>query len=502
MLLFSSLLDIKDTLTTDAFIRLVLEWNQGNPYSENIIPGIQWHGERNIKYGDAGLSLEIREYRKERIVAVRYEKRTDDGVIWDTDYVMNFRQMKMSICLDRSYTSDALDIDANFSTPYFIKLLIDRGYLKDDQKLEVQYKPIPINAENVDLLSDVINGKSNYRLPIVYVSKTYYDEDPVNAPLLAHRLKGVAHVMLQEGTVDNPTIQEKCDSKNEYYGAIGVYYPTQGIGHRRFMYRSSEGFDEILFEKVIRCVIHYCSSHKTDTLFTWQGVNSELLKESLANQQEQRHAAEEARKSAEAEVAKILEKLDEEESRIRKQAIDDATADAYALLDKFDEDMKALRERVEALTNENEALRYENHGLRTKLTAKDNVPVLYMGDEADFYPGEVKDLILEALSEALKSIQEGTRRADVVSDIIENNEYQKLSITKAEEIKRLLKNYDGMSSKTRQALKDLGFEITEEGKHYKVTYFGDGRYQSAFSKTPSDVRTGKNCSQEIINLVF
>ena len=501
MLLFSTILEIKDTMTTEDFIRLILDWNKGNPYPENVIPGIEWHGERNIKYGDEGLSLEIREYKKERIIAVRYEKKSDDGVIWDTDYVMNFRQMKMSVCLDRSYSEDILDVDANFSTPYFIKLLIKRGFLKDDQKLAVQYKPILITADNVELLSDVINGKSDYRLPVVYVSKTYHDEDPINVQFLAHRLKGVAHVMLQEGNALNPTIQKECDGKNEYYGAIGVYFATHGMNHKRFMYRSSEGFDETLYEKVLKCVIHFCSSQKVDTLFTWQGVNNELLKESLTTQREERLAAEEARKAAESEYAKILESMDEEERRIRKQAIEEATAESNKLLDQFDEEQNELRKRIEALTNENEALRYENHGLRTKLTSKDNIPVLYMGDETDFYPGEVKDLVLEALSDALKGIPTG-RRADVVSDVIENNDYQRLSVSKAEEIKRLLKNYDGMSARTRQALMEFGFEITEDGKHYKLTYYGDGRYQTAFSKTPSDVRTGRNCSQEMVNLVF
>lgn len=39
MLLFSIILDIKSTLTKEAFINLVLEWNQGFVY--NVQPGIQ-----------------------------------------------------------------------------------------------------------------------------------------------------------------------------------------------------------------------------------------------------------------------------------------------------------------------------------------------------------------------------------------------------------------------------------------------------------------------------
>ena len=32
-----------------------------------------------------------------------------------------------------------------------------------------------------------------------------------------------------------------------------------------------------------------------------------------------------------------------------------------------------------------------------------------------------------------------------------------------------------MGAKTRKALQDFGFGIEEDGKHYRMTYFGDDR---------------------------
>ena len=502
MLLFSTILDIKETMTKDDFIRLVIEWNQGSPHANNIIPGIQWNGERNIRYGEDGLWLDIEEYRNQNIIAVRYEKKEDDGAIWDTDYVMNFNLMKMSVRLDRSYTAEALDADPKFSTPHFITLLIERGYLQDDHQLSVQRSATVINAENVGLLIDVINRKTKFNLPVVYVSKTYNDEDPVNVSYLASRLKGVAHVMVEEGNWLNHTIKEQCSGNNEYYGAIGIYYPSRGSSHRRYLYRSAVGYDSFLLERVVRSVIQYSNAQMVDTLFTWQGVNNALLRDRLISQREERLAAEAAQKAAEEEAAKILDTLDEEERRIRKQAFEDARTEANGILDGFDAEMQKLQDQVEALTRANEVLQFENQGLKAKLDSRDNIPVLFMGDEFEFYPGEVKDLLLATLTEAAKGIQPKSRRADIVRDIIKNNNYQKLSAAKAEEAKRILKNYDGMSARTRQALKALGFEITEEGKHYKVTYYGDGRYQTTYSKTPSDGRTGKNSAQQTINMAF
>ena len=128
MLLFSTKLDIIDNMTIDDFISLVIEWNQGSKHVENTIPNIIWKGERNIRYGDSSLWLDIQEYRNKNIVAVRYEKREEDGIIWDTDYVMNFSTHKMAIRLDRSYTEDALVTNDKFSTPYFLAMLIRKGY--------------------------------------------------------------------------------------------------------------------------------------------------------------------------------------------------------------------------------------------------------------------------------------------------------------------------------------------------------------------------------------
>ena len=49
----------------------------------------------------------------------------------------------------------------------------------------------------------------------------------------------------------------------------------------------------------------------------------------------------------------------------------------------------------------------------------------------------------------------------------------------------------------RQRLLELGFTITEDGKHYKVRYKNDNRYMSTISKTASDHRTGDNSASII-----
>lgn len=476
MLLFSTLLSINESMTKDDFIRLAIEWNQGSPHKENVIPGIEWNGERNIRYGDESLWLAIEEYRNQNIIAIRYEKTESDGVIWDTDYVMNFNDMKMSVRLDRSYLESALTVESAFSTPHFISLLIEKNYIKDDYNLPVSNRPVIIDNNNLNLLVDVINGVSRYRLPVVYISKTFFGEDPVNVNWIASRLKGVAHVLVQKGGWLNSPLRSKCDDKNEYYGAIGIYYPNQAVGHKKFLYRAYEGSDDVLMERVIHSVIQYSNSQMVETLYTWSGVNNALLRDRYSSQRDERIAAE-------------LEKVK-------------ALNDADELIAYFDDDIKKLQLQVEQLTKANDALSYENQGLKAKLDSTEDIGIIYLGVEDEFFPGEIKEMILDSISEKLKNTAPKSRRHDVLSDIIQKNGHDRISEKRAKAVKNLLKDYRTMSGTLRQALMDMGFTITEDGKHYRLTYYGDGRYKTTVSKTASDHREGKNIASTIIKNMF
>lgn len=49
MLLYSTMLDVNDTLTKEKFIQLVIKWNQESQYEENVIPGLVWDGQMNVR---------------------------------------------------------------------------------------------------------------------------------------------------------------------------------------------------------------------------------------------------------------------------------------------------------------------------------------------------------------------------------------------------------------------------------------------------------------------
>ncbi len=474
MLLFSTTLEIKDTLTKDKFVKLVIEWNQSSPHKDNVIPNINWNGEYNVKFGNKNLWLDIQEYKD--IIAVRYERVESDGVIWDTDYVVDFYTRKMVLRLHRSYMEEAVAVSSSFSIPHLITLLINNDYIENDKELPVTREPIYITDKNVSLLADIISREKKFKLPIVYVSKTVYDRDPVNVNLLAEKLKGVAHVLVESSKALNNTIRRLCNDKNEYNGKIGIYYPNPAVMNKRFMYHQYTGSDKKLFDKVVADVIRYLNSQNVDSLYTWNGVINSLLTDRVAAQRLELLDAERAKTRAENEMDKVY--------------------------DVFDDDLKRLQQQVADLTRNNEALMYENQGLRSKLDASDNTPVLYLGEEEEFYQGEIKDILLSVLEDALKGTTNKLRRTHIINDIIKNNNYQRMGEQRAQQIKRIFKTYTGMSGPIRQQLKELGFEITEEGKHYKLIYFGDERYWATLGKTPGDHKNGKNLSSEINNIIM
>lgn len=132
-----------------------------------------------------------------------------------------------------------------------------------------------------------------------------------------------------------------------------------------------------------------------------------------------------------------------------------------------------------------------------------NKPVaLYLGEERDFYLGEIRGIILDVLSDYQKKCHKETRRDHIIRDLLENNDYNKLPAKKKDKIKKILKGYRTMTGSLKKQLEDLGFEISEDGKHYKWTYFGDHRYVETVAKTSSDSRAGLNIASYIENLIL
>lgn len=127
---------------------------------------------------------------------------------------------------------------------------------------------------------------------------------------------------------------------------------------------------------------------------------------------------------------------------------------------------------------------------------------LALGKEHDLYPQEIRDQVVAVLQSSLRTLKEGSRKQDVLFDVLEANPPGGAAIALDSEVKSLLRTYRSMDARLRSQFIDLGFAITEDGKHYKLTFRGDPRYMFTLPKTSSDHRAGKNVASDITSTLF
>ena len=368
MILYSTLLPITPALTPQAFIDLVLEWNRSDTHEENRIPDLAWNGEDNIRCGNDSVWLEIATLRPQSIVGVRYEKKDHKGTIWDTDYVADFAHRCLVIQLDRTYTEEALRESLAFSTPHFITLLMEKGYLALDGQLPITRETLVLDLSNLPLWQRAIQHQDDHHLPLVYLSQTREGGTAVDLPWLGSKLKGAAHLVTAGPDVTETQLQQA--GFTEQNGAVGFYYPRS---HRTIAYQPSEGARESLLEKVAQTVLEYGNMEEIPQQLTWFGVKQALLDQQLQEQAEKRKQVELS----------------------SKQELQD-------FITAFDEDQETLKKQNQDLLRQTHSLEQEIRGLRAKLENRGRQPVLYLGEEREYYPGEIREMLLDAVEQALE----------------------------------------------------------------------------------------------------
>lgn len=407
----------------------------------------------------------------------------------------------MCIRLDRSYSEDCLVIDSDFSTPYFIKHMILAGYIKPDMDLEVSHEPHIVTMENAELLLNIAAGFNKYKLPIVYVSRTVENNLPVDVSNLAHKLKGVSHILVEDNTNLNETIVALLGNQIETNGEIGIYFPGKAMGHRK--YKIQENLtDGNIAQIITHQIIQYSNAQKIDALYTWQGVYNQMLIDTISRYQDKIINQQKLASQIQKDYSSIEKNQSEYEEYIKElEKLVDEQAEHITFLEN------TIKENAENNTNIlQEKLMCEFVYNQKTIKEQGAIPVLYAGVENEFYEGEVASIILYALKEIVRQrsgIDKPNRTDDILNDIINHNVDLGERERRISEIKKVLKTYTKMDSSTRSKLESLGFNFTADKNHYKMTYGDVSRYKVTIAKTPSDSQhAGRNDTSVIINKFF
>ncbi|MBU5249611.1 hypothetical protein KQH93_07510 [Coprococcus comes] len=464
MQIYSAIFPVKESLSQDDLINLVIEWNQGSPH--NKISNLNWDGKkRNIKFEDGNLSLAIEEIRTYNTIAIRFHQFDENNIIWNTDIVVNFNTHIFSIKIDRETTADTIGFIPQFKTPILVNMLLDGDFIGMDNDLEISAKEIPIKKDNYKVIENIICRNTVYSMPVIYVTKSW-GRYPLRVHTLAYRLRGVAHVLIEEDADVCKFLKDSCRGMNSHHGSIGIYYPGSSAPYKIITPRRYEGQEETLIDRIVNMVCRYMNQQARDKMMTWEGVQNELLKLRYVS-------ATEKKAKAENEVSEVYE--------------------------NFSDELEEKERTIEELNNRVMALQAENQGLRAKYEQVSEIPLIYYGEEDELYEGEIKDHILETLQKQMQQVKKGTRKELILQDILESNELTGALEEKRAEIKRILKGYTKVGDSLKRDLKAYGFIITKDGGHYKLTYKGDSRYLFTMASSGSDSqRGGENLIGDII----
>lgn len=228
---------------------------------------------------------------------------------------------------------------------------------------------------------------------------------------------------------------------------------------------------------------------------------------------------------AKAEVDVQIQQLETEKQRWIEY-VERSQTDDYKVLSQKYETLQQQFEQIKAelikLQNDHQQTVQDNQQLQQKLSAQElhiqaqyeqferiqeinaaasraetETAIVLHSTERNLYDSEKRDLVLEILEQYRPNLLENSRRQHILQDILNANSSSKRRDEIAVELRHLFWDYRSMKAEIRSALSALGFELIEDGSHYKIIFQQDSRYQITFSKTSSDRRAGRNIVGEI-----
>jgi len=416
--------------------------------------------------GNNGEIFQVGLFENQSICAIHFSSTDNRSIKWTTDFVLDTANSILAFQLYRDAPADIDFVHPAFSLPFLIRKIISAGYCGLDNGIQVQDKPILIHDEDADWVAAVILHRTEYNLPIVYVSCETDGYCAINPYILAEKLNGVAHVLFETTRSVSYKLREKTNGANPYAGAIEIFYPR---GSRKYLPSQLAGIPSRQVYTIVNSVFGHLVQLRVEDRFSWSQLQSNKLRKQLSitllkNEQETKEYSE-------------LEKTYEE------------------ILAEKDSQIKRLTDQLCSANNTIEQL-------ETQLTSVERLPVLVVGDESDLYPYEQQSILLEILEKELHSAKNGSRKAHILAALISANKCENTVAEKRKRIKDCLHGYCKMTPSISKELQNIGFSLSDDGKHIKMVFGEDSRYTGTLSKTGSDHRAGDNTAHDLIRLIF
>ncbi len=471
MLVWSTQIPILPSRTIQDLAELCAKWIAGSPHAtwtRNQIPAPA-EGEIVAADHDGQRILVARlNQRESEFFGFRHHWQDCEKRQWITD-IVGWRSKSVflvGVHLDCQTSGVGVRVTEP-KKPYIVRQILEELGGDVDGEFQVSCEPHLLAEGEVDVARRVLSGETRHYLPVIYVSSTWRNYPALDQARLAQWACGMAHVVVEPSRAFSFSLAGKVDWINPYEGAVSIIWPEGGGAPSRFF--------PYHFENPIR----------------YASAVAKILRKALANRRPDPRVTWDYLR--ELQFRNKIEQL--------KQA---GTAGIEEYIDAFDQELKLTNSRANALEEENARLKqriaaYEN--LKTYAQSRGG-GFLDAPEVRELFPGEFSDILVRALHRARENSQPDGRVRDVLDAFINVNKETGESTKIEDSIRSALQNRTQLDMDERRALEEIGFEISEEGKHYKLVFRGDDRYTFSMAKTGSDWRGMKNWVSDATKRLF
>lgn len=467
MLSFATEFVVEPSRSSEEFLAAARDWLLGSPHTQFKLSDLGHFGSNDGF--SARKSNELIESIRHTSTstdsaAVRYT-RLDASLEWVSTIVFNREQQRNWVGIRTSCESQSPSTRLPAAKkPVFVRTLLKELGGGPDGELIVQNKPHYLTNTDIELAGLCISGNAGCRLPLVYASASFNGDIFANAESLADSLAGMAHVLVEPNRAFSLRLMTEVDSQNVYGGTVGIYWPDGGGRRSFFLGREYESKSEI--ERAILDEIQTAlTNRRPQARLTWPSVQELVSRR------------------------KINALLEQGSSKIEEY------------VDAFDNEIKAKNATLVDAERDISRLKAELHRYQIQSPMQSGL-TLNAPREQDLYPGEILGIVRDVIAESIDRVTPNSRRQHVLTSIAGVNPATSDSDSMRDRLKSMLRDFRSMDAKVRNALEEMGFAISEEGKHYKLIYRGDDRYTFTLPKSGSDHKGGLNAAHDISRLLL
>ena len=426
-----------------------------------------------VQYGNGNKAYPSSEQKEEMtavsdqegsIRTLRFRIDYADGATYLHTWTLDRAQGTLAVYCDSQIPEDKSTIPF-FHGKEMFEGVSKLGCLLDDDGFPINGEPHVITFSTRERAVDLIMRFDSCRLPVIYlsVSSTYkYLLDPHE---LAEKYFGLAHVVYEASDNISSCLRWETFSSNPYGGTAGVIFP----GSFRILYVNPKSYtSEKASRKVDYAVRSYMQTIPIPETTSYLGIVNRNLEYEKKG-------------------------LEDDRDKIKKE-----NQEIYQV---FDEELVKSEDRVQRILSRNRSLEKENTLLRKQLSAVKNPALLKQIDIEECYPGEIRNIVLDALNASLGSCHPGSRREQLIQVVLDENGFSHEQQRQKDNIKSLFKKHDTYDASMALDMQKLGFTVEREGNHI-VLHYRDCPQNIVVPKTPSDQRSMKNLCFEVLRTFF